>query len=103
MEEKSRRNNKTYQNYSRYNFYFKLIFFLEIAKAYLSNYHAVDTFDQSVMQFRPLHRSKRWYISVFWSLLQFAIHNSWIMYKQLQLKANVSESKIMGQKDFIKV
>ena len=25
------------------------------------------------------------------------------MYKQLQLKAKVSEDKIMGQKDFIKV
>jgi hypothetical protein len=88
---------------SKINIQFFLIDFLVISGDYLKSYHHVDTMDQTLMEFRPKHRCKRWYIPVFWSFLGFALQNAWAIRKDFQHKSGIPHHKVCSQKEFLKV
>ena len=63
----------------------------------------MDTFDQNAMEFRPRHRCRRWYVSIFWALFGFVVLNSWIIRKNIQQQNGITKAKCQSQKEFIQV
>jgi hypothetical protein len=74
-----------------------------VSSDYLKYYHGVDTFDKNVMEFKPKHRCRRWYIPLFWSFLLFAMNNAWSIRKDLERKSGIPHEKVISQKKFLKV
>ncbi len=75
----------------------------EVSADYLKSYHNVDTLDQNIIEFRPRHRCRRWYIPVFWTFLEFAMQNAWAIRKDMQQKVGILNAKVLSQKTFAKV
>ena len=66
---------------------------------YRDNVHHVDTFNSTVMALRTRHRSRKYYIPLWWSLLKMAVANAWAMQRSNHKKNGLGDTT---QKDFIK-
>ena len=53
---------------------------------YIQFMGGVDKFDQSASYYSFNHKSKRWYMKLFFHFLEIAIHNSYIMYKNSMIQ-----------------
>lgn len=71
----------------------------QVVKAYNKSMGGVDLADMLIALYRIAVKTKRWYVKVFWHLIDIAKVNGWILYrrhyKQYQLQRNKNKSLLL--------
>ena len=68
---------------------------------YNLNMGGVDTWDQISSYYVPDIKSRRWYVKVFYHLIEIAISNSYVIYHQILQKANKTPLTRLGYRQAI--
>lgn len=55
-----------------------------IIQMYNSNMGGVDLIDSMIARYRIIMRTKKWYIKIFYHLLDMTVVNSWLLYKKVK-------------------
>ena len=71
-----------------------------IIKEYNMSMGGVDLCDMLIALYRIEVKTKRWYVKVFWHLIDLAKVNAWILYKRHQNQLGVQKKKIAPLKLF---
>lgn len=73
-----------------------------IVKSYNKSMGGVDLADMLISLYRIQARTKRWYIKVFWHLVDIAKVNAWILYKRHYTMSNQPKGKMQTLVNFSK-
>lgn len=71
----------------------------EVVVKYNKHMGGVDLLDSHLGRHSIKIKSKKWYFRLFYHMLDLAIINAWILYKEVQLKQNPN-AKVLNQKEF---
>lgn len=71
-----------------------------IVKEYNSNMGGVDLLDSMIGRGKIKIRSKKWYMRIYYHLLDITITNAWILYKKVNFHRGVEKKRMMTLGDF---
>lgn len=71
-----------------------------IVKEYNSNMGGVDLLDSMIGRGKIKIRSKKWYMRIYYHLLDVTITNSWILYKKVSFHRGTEKKRMMTLADF---
>lgn len=71
-----------------------------VVKHYNKHMGGVDLLDSLIGRYKITMRSKKWYIRIFYHLLDLSVINAWILYKRVHLGKGVSTTNILSLADF---
>lgn len=72
----------------------------KLVKEYNIHMGGVDLMDAHLGRYRIHLKSRKWYMRIFYHLLDLTIINAWILYKQVNIKKNVPKKDIMDLASF---
>lgn len=72
----------------------------KLVKEYNAHMGGVDLMDSHLGRYRIRIKSRKWYIRIFYHLLDLSIINAWILYRKSLLKRNVPNKEIMNLANF---
>lgn len=72
----------------------------KIVKEYNAHMGDVDLMDSFLGRYRIKVKTRKWYIRIFYHLLDVAIINSWVLYKSVETKKGLEPRKLMNLAEF---
>lgn len=72
----------------------------KIVKEYNAHMGGVDLMDSFLGRYRIKVKTRKWYMRIFYHLLDVAIINSWVLYKSVETKKGLEPGKLMNLAEF---